>query len=200
MAAPLLRQEGRPPLGGAFPSKADARQHFRDVIDARSSRAGKPSRRDVTLQELADTFLDRHGKVASDRTIRTLRGRLSRPLAEFGTVPLDEFERMADDVAAFAATLPERYRYSVVSALRQTVEAGIRWGYLTQNPAKLAGRNPQPPPRGARVYTPAELEGDGRGARRPRRGRGAGSPPRRGCGPRSGRTSSGRTSTGHAGC
>ena len=65
---------------------------------------------------------------------------------------------MTDDVAAFASTLPERYRYSVVSALRQTVEAGIRWGYLTRNPAKLAGRNPQPPPRGARVYTPAELK------------------------------------------
>ena len=44
-----------------------------------------------------------------------------------------------------------------MSALRQAVEAGIRWGYLTRNPAKLAGRNPQPPPRGARVYTPAEL-------------------------------------------
>jgi integrase len=65
---------------------------------------------------------------------------------------------MADEVAAFAATLPDRYRYSVVSALRQTVEAGVRWGYLVKNPAKLAGRNPQPPPRGARVYTPGELK------------------------------------------
>lgn len=143
--------------GGAFPTKSAAHAHYRDIVKPELD--GRPiARRDLTLQELADVFLDRHGKVASDRTIRTLRGRLSRPLEEFGTVRLDEFERMADDVAGFASRLPDRYRYSVVSALRQAVEAGIRWGYLTKNPAKLAGRNPQPPPRGARVYTAAELK------------------------------------------
>ena len=143
--------------GGVFPSESAARRHYRETIEPELN--GRPvARRDLTLQELVDTFLDRHGKVASDRTIRTLRGRLKKPLDEFGTVRLDEFERMADEVAAFAASLPDRYRYSVVSALRQALEAGIRWGYITRNPAKLAGRNPQPPPRGARVYTPAELK------------------------------------------
>ena len=65
---------------------------------------------------------------------------------------------MTDEVAAFAAGLPERYRYSVMSALRQTVEVGIRYGYLSRNPAKLAGKNPQPKPRGIRVFTAAELD------------------------------------------
>ena len=46
----------------------------------------------MTLQELADTFLDRHASVAKHRTIQTLRGRLSRLLDEFGTVALAEFE------------------------------------------------------------------------------------------------------------
>ena len=64
-----------------------------------------------------------------------------------------------------AATLPERYRYSVVSALRQTCEAGVRYGYMTRNPAKLAGKNPQPSPRGVRVYTAEELRGSGRSSR-----------------------------------
>jgi hypothetical protein len=71
--------------GGVFPSESAARRHYRDVLEPELN--GRPiARRDLTLQELADVFLDRHGKVASDRTIRTLRGRLSRPLAEFGTI------------------------------------------------------------------------------------------------------------------
>lgn len=35
----------------------------------------------------------------------------------------------------------------MTQALKQTLEAGCRWGYMTKNPAKLAGRNPQPQPR-----------------------------------------------------
>lgn len=73
-------------------------------------------------------------------------------------MPLADLEHMTDDVAAFAATLPGRYRYSVISAFRQTLDAGVRYGYLTKNPAKLAGRNPQPPPRPVRIYTADELD------------------------------------------
>jgi integrase len=45
-----------------------------------------------------------------------------------------------------------------VLAFRQTLDAGIRYGYLTVNPAKLAGPNPQPAARAVRVYTPDELK------------------------------------------
>ena len=45
------------------------------------------------------------------------------------------------------------YACQPVSALRQTLEAGVRYGYLTRNPAKLAGKNPQPKPRSIRVFT-----------------------------------------------
>jgi integrase len=64
---------------------------------------------------------------------------------------------MTDEIAGFAASLPERFRYSVMAALRQTCEAGVRYGYMTRNPAKLAGSNPMPAPRVVRVYTPKEL-------------------------------------------
>lgn len=40
----------------------------------------------------------------------------------------------------------------------RVLETGVRWGYMTRNPSKLAGRNPQPSPRAVRAYTPAELE------------------------------------------
>jgi integrase len=45
-----------------------------------------------------------------------------------------------------------------VQALRQTLAAACRWDYMTRNPAKLAGRNPEPPPRPIRAYTLAELD------------------------------------------
>jgi integrase len=45
-----------------------------------------------------------------------------------------------------------------MSAFRQTCAAGIRYGYMTANPAKLAGKNPAPPPRSVRVFSPAELK------------------------------------------
>jgi integrase len=97
-------------------------------------------------------------KIAKPATIATLRWRLKRPLDDYGDTLLVEFEHMTDEIAGFAASLPERFRYSVMAALRQTCEAGIRYGYMTRNPAKLAGPNPQPAPRGVRVYTPKELD------------------------------------------
>ena len=143
--------------GGVFTSKTEALNHYRDVIEPEFR--GRPAaRRDRTLAELVDVFLERHGSIAKPTTIETLRWRLKRPLDEYGETPLADFERMTDELAGFAAGLPERYRYSVMAALRQACEAGVRYGYITRNPAKLAGPNPQPSPRSVRVFTPKELD------------------------------------------
>ena len=119
---------------------------------------GRVVKRDITLAELVDTFLERHGKAAKPATIETLRWRLKRPLDDYGTTRLADLEHMTDEIAAFAASLPDRFRYSVMSALRQALAAGVRYGYITTNPAKLAGANPMPTPRAVRVYTPKELD------------------------------------------
>ena len=103
-------------------------------------------------------FLERHAIVAKPRTITELRWRLKQSEAKFGTVPLAELEGMADEIAGFAVTISERLRYPLMAAFRQALEAGVRYGYLTRNPAKLAGPNPMPAPREIRVYTPAELK------------------------------------------
>jgi hypothetical protein len=133
-------QDGKRRSGGAFPTKSEALNHYRGVVEPELR--GQPiARRDLTLSELADVFLERHGKVRSLRTVRALSERLKRPLDRFGDVPLADLERMTDEVADFIAELPERWRHSVVLAFRQTLDAGIRYGYLTANPAKLAGPN-----------------------------------------------------------
>ena len=149
--------KGRHCSGGAFATKSEAWAHYRDVIEP-ELRGRAVARRDVTLSELVDTFLERHGKVAKPATIKTIRWRMKRPLDEYGDTLLIDLEHMTDDLAGFAARQPERFRHAVMSAFRQTCEAGVRYGYMTRNPAKLAGPNPQTAPRVVRVYTPKELD------------------------------------------
>ena len=149
--------KGRHRSGGAFSTKSDAWAHYRDVVEP-ELHGRLAARRDLTFSELVDVFLERHGKVANPATVETLRWRLKRPLGDYGTTTLADLEHMTDEIAAFASSLPDRFRYSVMSALRQTFAAGVRYGYMTTNPAKLAGANPMPSPRAVRVYTPKELE------------------------------------------
>jgi hypothetical protein len=64
--------------GGAFPTKSEAWNHYRD--DVQPELNGRlAARRDLTLSELVDTFLERHGKVAKPATIDTLRGVSNAP-------------------------------------------------------------------------------------------------------------------------
>jgi integrase len=112
----------------------------------------------MTVLELADLYLERHALVRDDRTIRTLRARLRRPLKDYGDTKLDELETMAGDLATWRSTLPPAFAYQVFSALRQVLAAGVRWRYLSSNPAVDAGANPKPKPRAVRVLTLAEID------------------------------------------
>src|SRR5919112_727743 len=56
------------------------------------------------------------------------------------------------------ARLPDLTLAGLVDLYLERHAATVRWGYMSSNPAKLAGRNPQPPPRPVRAYTDAELE------------------------------------------
>lgn len=135
-----------------FDTKRDARRWLRDHLDAgiRSDR--------ITFAELVDAYLTAHAVGREASTITTLRERLKRPVDVFGDLDLRDIERRAVEIAAWQATLPEGSRFGIVQALRQTLEAGIRWGYLRQNPAKLAGRNPQPRRADVEPFTLAEID------------------------------------------
>src|SRR5215212_3680025 len=114
--------------------------------------------RDMTLAELVDLYLDRHAAVVRRRTIATLRDRLRHPIVAFGDVPLRDLERMVDEIAAWQSQLPPRAGHGIAQALRQVLDAAVRWERMSRNPAKLAGRNPKPPPRGVRAFRRDELE------------------------------------------
>jgi integrase len=113
---------------------------------------------ELTLRDLTDRYLDRHEKIRSARTIRTLRERMRRPLDEYGDVTLAELEAMSDDLAEWRTRLPPRYAHKIMGAMRQVLAAGVRWRLLDCNPAADAGANPEPAPRPVRVYALAELD------------------------------------------
>jgi integrase len=140
-----------------FPSKSAALAHYRDVIEPQLRGEPVPAP-ELTLAELVEVYLERHGGTVRPRTIETLRKRLAYAVAAFGETPLRDLERMSGEIAGWRTRLPERSPYGVLQALRQALEASCRWGYMTRNPAKLAGRNPQPSPRPVRVYTAEEIE------------------------------------------
>jgi integrase len=148
--------EGERQTAGSFPTKSAAFAHYRDVIEPKLH--GEEREPESTLSEFVDLYLERHAAGARTRTIRSLRQRLAYATRDYGTVPLRELERMTNQIAGWQTRLPSRSRYGIVSALRQTLEAAVRWGYMSRNPAKLAGRNPQPPPRPVRAFTLAEVD------------------------------------------
>jgi integrase len=141
----------------SFLSKSAAARHYREIIEPQL-RGEAPAPPDLTLSDFLPLYLERHAASVRTRTIEALRWRLSVATEAFGTVPLSDLERMSGEVASWCATLPERSRYGIVQAFRQTLEAAVRWGHMSRNPAKLAGRNPQPSPRPVRAYTYAELD------------------------------------------
>jgi integrase len=148
---------GNRKTGGTFKSKTAAMQHYRDQVEPQLGGDTGPETPPRTFQDLVNVYVKRFEAIRSPRTVKALRERLARPLKAYGETPLADLERMGGTLADFRATLPERYAHDVMRALRQVFAAAVAWGYMTRNPAALAGANPEPPPRDIRVYTLAEL-------------------------------------------
>ncbi len=133
---------GKRPQQTGFPTKTAARQWFAENVAPRL-RDHAPDA-SITFDEFCELFLARHGATVSDRTRQTLEERLAASRDRFGTWTLRELEAAAGDVAAWRATLTDSSRYRLTSAMRQTLNAAVRWRYIRTNPAIDAGRNPQP--------------------------------------------------------
>ena len=140
-----------------FPSRSAARTWFENVERPRM-RGETPAPEPVTLAEHVDNYLSAHAVGRDPKTIDVLRFRLSYATRVFGGLHLDDLERRTAEIAAWMTTLPAGSRYGIVQAFRQTLDAAIRWGLISSNPAKLAGRNPQPKRDEVVPFEPAEVE------------------------------------------
>jgi integrase len=146
--------DGRRTRTSGFENKTAARTWHRDNVLRR--RVAVTSA--MTLRELVDLYVERHGSIRSARTVETVCERMKRPLAEYGDTKLSELETMALELAGWRAKLPPRYAPKVMGAFRQVLGAGVRWRLLETNPAVDAGPNPDVDPAPIRVYTVAELD------------------------------------------
>ena len=113
---------------------------------------------ELTLSELVELYLERHAATVRPRTIGALRWRLGVATAAFGNVPLRDLERMAGEIATWKGLAPPAVALRDRGGAAATLGAAVRWQYMGQSPAVLAGSNPQPAPRPVRTYTPEELE------------------------------------------
>jgi len=141
-----------------FSSPSKARAWFRDVERPRMRGETPQADRTITFAALVESYLEAHATGRDPFTIRTLRHRLGYATASFGDLTLVELERRVPEIAAWKSTLPAGSRYGIVQALRQVLEAAVRWGHMTRNPAKLAGPNPQPKAEEIHPFTQAELD------------------------------------------
>lgn len=140
-----------------FTSRSEARRWYEEV-ERRRMRGDIARPAQMSFAELVERYLRTHAVGREASTITTLRERLGHSVSAFGELKLSELERMAVEVAEWRTSLPERSRYGIVQALRQTLEAGVRWGLVARNPAKLAGSNPQPRRPEIEPFTRSEID------------------------------------------
>jgi integrase len=98
----------------------------------------------ITYEAFCALYLERWGATVAKRTQETIEERLAASRATFGGWTLRELEVSAADVAKWSASLPDTSRYRLTLAMRQTLNAGVRWRYLRTNPVADAGPNPAP--------------------------------------------------------
>jgi integrase len=147
-------ENGRRKHRSGFATKTEARRWLAEQL---ASLRGQPTS-ELTFDAFVDVLIERHGATVSKRTKETLAERLAPARATFGAWTLRELELVADDVAAWRATLAPRSRYRLTSAFRQALAAAVRWRYMARNPAIDAGRNPQPRLEELRPFTLEEVD------------------------------------------
>jgi integrase len=150
------RENGKRRFRSCFETKRDARRWFEDGVRPRLRGRSRESS-SSTLAAFSETWLTAHAADVEPGTITTLRYRLAHALDAFGDVPLADLQRHALEIAAWRVALPERLRYPATSALRQALGAAVAWELIDENPAKKAGKNPQPKARETRPLTVEEL-------------------------------------------
>jgi integrase len=137
-----------------FASKTAARAYFQDVVRPRLD--GLPATPEpLTLREFSERFISRYAAIRAPASVRSLRYRLVRPLAEFGDTPLRELR--VGEIAAWEASLPPRFRHDVMRAFSMVCCAAVEWGQLERNPAKT-GPNPAPAVLEREVLMPGEVD------------------------------------------
>jgi integrase len=107
--------------------------------ELRRVRLGPLHRPNATLRELTDIYIAQYD--AAPSTVAWLRDNIRPALARFGDEPLGLLT--VQRIATWRAAVPEGKRYRSHRALRQVLQAALRWRWIEDNPA-VHVKNPEP--------------------------------------------------------
>lgn len=123
---------------GGFRTKADAKLALDEEL--RKVALGTLYRPNATLRELVDTYMEQYDAAPSSHA--WMEHALGKSLERFADRPIGSLEAL--DVARWRNGLPEKSRQGAHRALRQVLEAAVRWGWVERNVA-TAVKNPMHP-------------------------------------------------------
>ena len=130
---------GDRPQKTGYRTKAEAREALEEAL--RQVRLGPLHRPRVTLRQLTDAFLEQHE--AAPSTLIWIEDNMRPALDQFGDQAIGGLK--VHQIGAWRASLPAGKRYRSHRALRQVLQAAVRWRWIEDNPATLV-KNPTPKP------------------------------------------------------
>lgn len=132
-------QNGRRKQRGGFQTKSEAGLALASAL--RRSRLGPDAleRQDWTVQELVDRYMAQHQ--AAPATLARLRSMLRKATDTFGDIAVRDL--LPDEIGAWRMQIPEGHRHDATQALRQVLNAAVKWRVIPESPARHV-RNPLP--------------------------------------------------------
>ncbi|MEP6910272.1 MAG: hypothetical protein ABI896_07570 [Actinomycetota bacterium] len=143
--------EGKRHEVAKFATKSKAAAMLRRRLD--ELRLGPEARRDLTVQELVDEFLEQH--LCEPNTLRTQTSYLKHVTGAFGDVRLDRLQ--VNEIAAWRKRLPVGSSWHIHKGFRQVLHYAIACGYITENVATKV-KNPEPKRPEVQILEWAEVE------------------------------------------
>jgi integrase len=128
---------GRRHQRNGFRTRAEAHRALEEEL--RRVRLGPAFRPEMRFRDLVARYLAQHE--AAPATIVWLRENLRPACAVFGDEPIGSLS--AERVGAWRAKLPAGKRHRSHRALRQVLQAAVRWKWIDENVATLV-KNPEP--------------------------------------------------------
>ena len=130
---------GKRPQRNGFANKTEARVALEEEL--RKVRLGPLYRPHKTLKELETAYLKQYDVAPSTRTL--LKYNLGKAMPKFGDRGIGTLT--VQEIAEWRSGLPEGRRHAALRALRQVLQAAVRWKWIEDNPATLV-KNPAPRP------------------------------------------------------
>jgi integrase len=121
-----------------FRTRGEARTALNEEL--RRVRLGPLHRPQMTLDELVDAYVAQYD--AAPSTVAWMQYNLRASCEVFGSRRIGDLA--VHEIAAWRRALPESRRYPAHRALRQVLQAAVRWKWIEDNAAAVV-KNPQPP-------------------------------------------------------